>query len=251
MLGRRKTKPLKWKEHKTESDKLDPNKIKGLVNTKHENYESNFSNSAAIWSHWATEGSQIQWCSWGGVKSWTKRGHDDKDGFTFQSITRNKHFQSPFLALIFFPSNMLLTFFFYKLRPVHGLDGMVMSHNNDRSDGCTRRHMSVLCSSNVRLKLMLCVNKDDRKWQFGSSNQECHSQLRPLPASDTSHSQRGHGFDSSFSLSLFFYPLSSWFLQDFPFQCHLCAKLNRQGEDSMMYGKRKPEWRWHIFWTLQ
>lgn len=55
------------------------------------------------------------------------------------------------------------------------------------SDGCTRRHMSVLRSSNVRLKLLLCVNKEDRKWQFGSSNQECHSQLRPLPAPDTSH----------------------------------------------------------------
>lgn len=55
-----------------------------------------------------------------------------------------------------------------------------------RSDGCTRRHMSVLRSSNVRLKLLLCVNKEDRKWQFGSSNQECHSQLRPLPAPDTS-----------------------------------------------------------------
>lgn len=55
-----------------------------------------------------------------------------------------------------------------------------------RSDDCTRRHMSVLRSSNVRLKLLLCVNKEDRKWQFGSSNQECHSQLRPLPAPDTS-----------------------------------------------------------------
>lgn len=55
-----------------------------------------------------------------------------------------------------------------------------------RSDGCTRRHMSVRRSSNVWLKLLLCVNKEDRKWQFGSSNQECHSQLRPLPAPDTS-----------------------------------------------------------------
>ncbi len=95
-----------------------------------------------------------------------------------------------------------------------------------RSDGCTMRHMSVLCSSNVQLKLLLCVNKEDRKWQFGSSNQECHSQLRPLPAPDTSHGRRGHGSDSSFSLSLclslsfLLSPLSS-VLQDIPFQCHL------------------------------
>lgn len=88
------------------------------------------------------------------------------------------------------------------------------------SDGCTRRHMSVLSSSNVQLKLLLCVNKDDRKWQFGSSNQECHSQLRPLPAPDTSHGQRGHGSDSSFSLSFLLSPLSSGF-QDILFQCHL------------------------------
>lgn len=54
-----------------------------------------------------------------------------------------------------------------------------------RSYGSTRRHMSVLCSSNAQPKLLLCVNKDDRKWQFGSSNHECHSQLRPLPTPDT------------------------------------------------------------------
>lgn len=42
------------------------------------------------------------------------------------------------------------------------------------------------------------MNKEDRKWQFGSSNQECHSQLRPLPTPDTSHVRRGHGFDSYF-----------------------------------------------------
>lgn len=91
-----------------------------------------------------------------------------------------------------------------------------------RSDGCTRRHMSVLRSSNIQLKLLLCVNKEDRKWQFGSSNQECHSQLRPLPAPDTSCGRRGHGSDSSFffSLPLFLSPLSSVF-QDIPFQCHL------------------------------
>lgn len=65
--------------------------------------------------------------------------------------------------------------------------------------------MSVLRSSNVELKLLLCVNKEDRKWQFGSSNQECHSQLRPLPAPDTSCGRRGHGSDSSFSPS--FLPL--------------------------------------------
>lgn len=77
-----------------------------------------------------------------------------------------------------------------------------------RSDGCTRRHMSVLHSSNVQLKLPLCVNKEDRKWQLGSSNQECHSQLRPLPAPDTSCGRRGHRSDSSFSLPLFlFLPL--------------------------------------------
>lgn len=52
-------------------------------------------------------------------------------------------------------------------------------------DGRTRRHMSVLCTSNVQPELLLCVNKDDRKWQFGSSNQECHSPSRPLPAPDT------------------------------------------------------------------
>lgn len=68
-----------------------------------------------------------------------------------------------------------------------------------RRDGRTRRHMSVLHSSNVQLKLLLCVNKEDRKWQFGSSNQECHSQLHPLPAPDTSRSRRGHGSDSSSS----------------------------------------------------
>lgn len=50
-----------------------------------------------------------------------------------------------------------------------------------RRDGWTRRHMSVLGSSNVHSKLPLRVNKEDRKWQFGSANQECHTQLRPLP----------------------------------------------------------------------
>ncbi|CAB1437437.1 unnamed protein product [Pleuronectes platessa] len=53
----------------------------------------------------------------------------------------------------------------------------------------------------VRLKLLLCVNKEDRKWQFGSSNQECHSQLRPLPAPDTSLGPKRS--------------------RDTPFQCHL------------------------------
>lgn len=94
--------------------------------------------------------------------------------------------------LIFFSSNGCLSMFWTEWSRA-----IIMTI---RSDGCTRRHMSVLCSSNVRLKLLLCVNKDDRKWQFGSSNQECHSQLHPLPASDTSHGQRGHGSDSSFSL---------------------------------------------------
>ncbi len=92
-----------------------------------------------------------------------------------------------------------------------------------RNDGCTRRHMSVLCSSNVQLKLLLCVNKEDRKWQFGSSNQECHSQLRPLPTPDTSRGRRGHGSGSSFSLSpsLSFSPLFCLFYRTFHFKCHL------------------------------
>lgn len=99
-----------------------------------------------------------------------------------------------------------------------------------RSDGCTRRHMSVLRSSDVRLKLLLCVNKEDRKWQFGSSNQECHSQLRPLPAPDTSHGRRGHGSDSSFSLYSFS-PLFCLFYRTFHF--NTTYKMhNSQGEDN-------------------
>lgn len=66
-----------------------------------------------------------------------------------------------------------------------------------RRDGWTRRHMSVLGSSNVHSKLPLRVNKEDRKWQFGSSNQECHSQLRSLPTPDTSHGRGGHGAGSA------------------------------------------------------
>lgn len=57
--------------------------------------------------------------------------------------------------------------------------------------------MSVLGSSNVHSKLPLRVNKEDRKWQFGSSNQECHSQLRSLPTPDTSHGRGGHGAGSA------------------------------------------------------
>lgn len=123
-----------------------------------------------------------------------------------------------------------------------------------RSDGCTRRHMSVLCFSNVELKLLLCVNKEDRKWQFGSSNQECHSQLRPLPAPDTSHGRRGHGSDSSFSLSLslplLLSPSFRLFYGTFHFNATY-AMHNSQGEDRMMYGRHEPERRRHIFWTLR
>lgn len=63
------------------------------------------------------------------------------------------------------------------------------------------------------LKLLLCVNKGDRKWQFGSSNQECHSQLRPLPAPDTLHGRRGHGSDFFlFCSSPLFPPFRSLFI---------------------------------------
>lgn len=105
-----------------------------------------------------------------------------------------------------------------------------------RSDGCTRRHMSVLRSSNVWLKLLLCVNKEDRKWQFGSSNQECHSQLRPLPAPDTSR-----GLKRSWAWLLFFCyplpflsfpPLLSPFLQDIPFQSHLRDAKQSRGRQN-------------------
>lgn len=122
-----------------------------------------------------------------------------------------------------------------------------------KSDGCTRRHMSVLRSSNVQLKLLLCVNKEDRKWQFGSSNQECHSQLRPLPAPDTSCGRRGHGSDSCFSLALprfSFSPLFRMFYRTFHFNATY-AMHNSQGEDRMMYGRHEPERRRHIFWTLR
>lgn len=117
-----------------------------------------------------------------------------------------------------------------------------------RSDGCTRRHMSVLCSSNVQLKLLLCVNKEDRKWQFGSSNQECHSQLHPLPAPDTSRGRRGHGSDSSFSPSpsRSLSPLFRLFYRTFHFNATY-AMHNSQGEDRMMYGRHEPERRRHIF----
>lgn len=119
-----------------------------------------------------------------------------------------------------------------------------------RSYGCTRRHMSVLCSSNVQLKFLLCVNKEDRKWQFGSSNQECHSQLHPLPAPDTSDGRRGHGSDSSFSLSpsVSFSFLFCLFYRTFHFSASY-AMHNSQGEDRMMYGRHEPEQWWHIFWT--
>lgn len=130
MLGRRKTKPLKWIKRKTENDKLDPNKIKGLVNTKHENYESYFSNSAAIWSHWATEGFQIQWCSWGGVKSWTKGAMMTKTVSHFsqlQEINTLNLLSWP----LYFSIHHFTCFLFYKWVSVHGLDRMVMSHNND------------------------------------------------------------------------------------------------------------------------
>lgn len=94
-----------------------------------------------------------------------------------------------------------------------------------KRDSRTRRRVSVLCSSNVQFKLLLCVNKEDRKWQFGSSNQECHSQLRPLPAPDTSHGQRGHGPDSFFHCFRLFSSLVQsrlpCALRDFQFQCHL------------------------------
>lgn len=104
-----------------------------------------------------------------------------------------------------------------------------------RSDGCTRRHMSVLCSSNVQLKLLLCVNKEDRKWQFGSSNQECHSQLHPLPASDTLRGRRGHGSDSSFSLSL--HPVSYLL----PFVCFTGHSISMPPTPCITV-KEKTEW---------
>lgn len=138
-------------------------------------------------------------------KELNKGSNDDSESFIFQSITRKKqHTNSCLDPLHCFPS------IFPIFPPSSGrwvldcdVDGVVVNHNNDSQKlCCTRRHMSVLCSSNVQLKLLLCVNKEDRKWQFGSSNQECHSQLRPLPAPDTSHGRRGHGCDSSFSLSL-------------------------------------------------
>lgn len=120
-----------------------------------------------------------------------------------------------------------------------------------RSDGCTRRHMSVLRSSNIQLKLLLCVNKEDRKWQFGSSNQECHSQLRPLPAPDTSCGRRGHGSDSSFFFSLLLFPSLSFSPQFHRFSRTLCFNATyvsrHSQEDRMMYGRHKQERRRHIF----
>lgn len=119
-----------------------------------------------------------------------------------------------------------------------------------RSDGCTRRHMSVLRSSNVRLKLLLCVNKEDRKWQFGSSNQECHSQLRPLPAPDTSR-----GLKRSRAWLLFFcHPLP--FLPSTPRPVFAGNSVSlpptrHVTEDRMMYGRHEAKRRQHIFWILQ
>lgn len=91
------------------------------------------------------------------------------------------------------------------------LFGGAASITTVRRDGRTRRHMSVLCTSNVQPQLLLCVNKDDRKWQFGSSNQECHSPSRPLPAPDTLTAEEVTGM-TPLSLRLSFFPFLPSFI---------------------------------------
>lgn len=168
-----------------------------------------------------------------------------------------------FICLIFTKENLDLPFCCSSVSPILwpcAADGcwMLMEWSRTtimtvRRDGCTRRHMSVLCSSNVRLKLLLCVNKEDRKWQFGSSNQECHSQLRPLPAPDTSHGLKRSRVWLLFfchSLSLSFFPLFGLFYRTFHFSATY-AMHNHQRENRMMYRRHEPEWRRHVFWILQ
>lgn len=201
--GEEENKAIKGECRRRRVTNLILTKLKGYSTQNSENYDSNFSNSAAISARRAAEDPPIQWCTGGGIKTKALRVMMTKTVLYFISSRALKKGKSSLDQNhgSFSPTSR-------KRRRPRLADGgrrsMLMEWPwttimTVRSDGRTRRHMSVLHSSNVQPKLLLCVNKEDRKWQFGSSNQECHSQLHPLPAPDTSRSRRGHGSDSSSS----------------------------------------------------
>lgn len=193
----------------------------------------------------------MQWCTTEGWKELNTGSNDDEQSSVFHLFTKRYRSIESYV-------DAPLPFLFSAFPTVpDGCWGLMECSPTTvmtvRSDCCTGRHMSVLRSSNVRLKLLLCVNKEDRKWQFGSSNQECHSQLHPLPAPDTSR-----GLKRSRAWLLFFcHPLP--FLPSAPRPVSAgksrfnatYAPRNSHGEDRMMYGRQEPNRRRHIFWILQ
>lgn len=162
MLGRRKTKPLKGASTRERVTNLILTKLKGYstqnikimspISPILQQFDLAEPQRIPKSNDEAEEGLKQKGKSWG-----KKRNHGDNKSFMFQSITRKKKPLSHKHMLVSWPISVptISPIFHHRLADacqtavlMEYLCTIIMTV---RSDGCTRRHMSVLCSSNIKL----------------------------------------------------------------------------------------------------